>query len=97
MGMLLANVVARQRGLLSEELQAFIADRLLAPSLIVRPKKEHFDPNAVIEAMKKDKKRTSEGLALIMMKDGYDMLRVNDLSSFEAANALARIGIVLNT
>ena len=95
-GILLANVVARQRGLLSKELQAFIADRLLVPSRVVRSKKEHFNPNAVIEAMKKDKKRTGEGLALIMMRDGYDMLRVNDLSSVEAADALAQVGAILD-
>ena len=37
-GMLLANVIAQQRGLLSEELQMFIADKLLAPSLVIRPR-----------------------------------------------------------
>lgn len=73
---------------------AFIFDRLLVPSLVIRPKKKHF-PNVVIEAMKKDKKRTGEGLALIIMKDGYEMVKVNDLSPSEAASDLAKIGAIL--
>jgi 3-dehydroquinate synthase len=95
-GMLLANIVARRRGILPEELQTFIVEELLLPSLIVRPSKKHLDPNAVVEAMKKDKKRIGEGLALIMMKDGYEMFKVNDLTPSEAANALAEVEVSLD-
>lgn len=88
MGMLLANTVARFRNMLSDHLDTHISEKLLLPSLIVKPKKEALDPKAVVNAMKKDKKRTGDGLALIMMKDGYEMLRVNDLTESEVTKAL---------
>lgn len=96
-GMLLANMVARRRGILSEERQNFVARELLLPGLVVRPKQEHLDANAITEAMKKDKKRTGEGLALIMMKDGYKMIKVSDLTPSEVSSALADLNAILNT
>lgn len=95
MGMLLANIVARRRGLLSEECQTFCAKELLLPSLVVQPKEDHLDASTVIEAMKKDKKRTGEDLALIMMQDGYGMLKATDVTPAEAANALAEVKTIL--
>lgn len=92
LGMLLANTVARHRRILSEELETLIAEKLLLPSLMVRPKKKHLDQNAVIEAMKKDKKRTGEGLVLIMVKEGYEMIKVNDLCISEVSYALDELG-----
>ena len=68
-----------------------MAQKLLLPSLIVSPKREALDPGGVVNAMKKDKKRTGEGLALIMMKEGHEMLRVNDLTEREVARALQSI------
>ncbi len=91
LGMLLANTVACSRKLLAPEFQEYVAQKLLLPSLIVSPKREALDPGGVVNAMKKDKKRTGEGLALIMMKEGHEMLRVNDLTEREVARALQSI------
>jgi 3-dehydroquinate synthase len=91
LGMLLANTVACSRKLLAPEFQEYVAQKLLLPSLIVSPKREALDPGGVVNAMKKDKKRTGEGLALIMMKEGHEMLRVNDLTEPEVARALQSI------
>jgi 3-dehydroquinate synthetase len=57
--------------------------------LAIKPKKEHFDSDAVIEAMKKDKKRTGNELALVMMNDHFENLRVNDLKPSEVEQAIA--------
>ncbi len=91
MGMLLANRIACTRGLLPEDLETRITRGLLIPSLLVRPRKEALDPQAVVKAMKKDKKRTGEGLALIMMREGHEMLRVNDLTESEVSQALDEV------
>jgi 3-dehydroquinate synthase len=88
LGMLLANIVARQRGLLSDEFHQFIARELLLPSLVVKVRNDYFDRASVIEGMKKDKKRTGIGLALVMMGDNNQMCRVNDLTEQEAGKAL---------
>jgi len=88
LGMILANKISRNRGVLSESLEDWILKKLLLPSLTIRPKSEYFNANAVVEAMKKDKKRTGENLALIMLKDGYEMESVKDLSVAEATTVL---------
>jgi 3-dehydroquinate synthase len=95
-GMLLANIVARNRGILSEQQQTFISDEILFPSLLVMPKKEYLDTDAVINAMKKDKKRTGESLALIMMHSSFDFSRVNDLTPQEVSMALSESKKILS-
>lgn len=87
-GMLLSNIVARHRGILSQNMLEFMADQLLRPSMAVCVKSEHLDADQIVAAMKKDKKRTGAGLALIMIGDDYEMLKVNDLTPQEVARAL---------
>jgi len=88
LGILLANIVGMNRGLLSHNTHAYVVEKLLLPSLIIKPKQEHFDPESIIEAMKKDKKRTGDGLALVMMSDDFNIFKVNDLNPSEAARAI---------
>lgn len=86
-GMLLANIVAYQRGLLSLTTKTFVDENILLLGLVVNPSANFFAAHALTEAMKKDKKRVGEGLALIIMTEGYSFVRVNDLSIEEATNA----------
>ena len=96
LGMILANRVARRRGVLSESLERLMLDQLLLPSLKVTPKPEHLEASAVVEAMKKDKKRTGKDLALIMLKDGYEMESVKDLTTTEVADVLSEVDEALS-
>ena len=89
LGMLLANQVARERGLLDEQIEKEVAETLLIPSLMVKPSAGALDAEAMINAMGKDKKRTGNLLALIMMTDGFNFIRVNDLTPDEVKHALA--------
>ena len=91
LGMLTANAVSRQRKLLSADRERFLAEQVLLPTLKARPKRSDFDLTGIVEAMKKDKKRTGAGLALIMIKDDYTALKVDDLTTEEAATALHEI------
>ena len=88
LGVLLANMVARERRLLSDALYTFVLEKLLLPSLSVKPKESHLDPEHIITAMQRDKKRTGEGLPLIMMKERYEMVKVADLGPTEVARTL---------
>jgi 3-dehydroquinate synthetase len=86
--MLLANRVAVRRRVLSPRTEKSLAEKLLVPSLTVRPRSSDLDPGGILEGMKRDKKRTGEGLALILMAEGYEMSRVNDLNEAEVRAVL---------
>jgi len=90
-GMLAANLVARNRNLLDKNLEQGIAETLLIPSLIVRPSPQALEPRLLIRAMQKDKKRTGDLLALVMMTNDFNFVRVNDLTSDEVISALAAL------
>jgi 3-dehydroquinate synthase len=95
-GMLAANLVARNRGLLDKALEAEIAHKLLIPSLKIRPVQEAIEPGRIIAAQEKDKKRTGDLLALIMMQDNFNFICVNDLTPDEVFEVLAESKKTLN-
>jgi 3-dehydroquinate synthase len=90
-GMLLAGVVARRRGLLSAAEERRRRVELFLPVLLDRPRLDGSAITRVIEAMKYDKKRTGEGLALVMVGDGLQATQVADLGEGEARDALAEL------
>lgn len=96
LGMALANIVAKRRGLLSNKLESFVFQKLLLPSIIVQPRRQFLNPEEVITAMKKDKKRIGKGLALVMLTNGYKLIKVNDMSATEVVNALEELITMLN-
>jgi 3-dehydroquinate synthase len=96
LGMRLANRVAEARGLLTSEL-AQRTDRLFQATLRVLPKARELEPEPLLLAMGRDKKRTGQGLALILMKTGLVFEQVQDLTPEEVRAALAaeRAGLPL--
>jgi 3-dehydroquinate synthase len=90
-GMMLANRVAQQRGILSEQKRRHIETSLLVPSLKVSIRPADLQPAALIDAMGKDKKRTGSGLALIMLNDAGEMVRSNDVEGLEIRHALEQM------
>jgi 3-dehydroquinate synthase len=87
-GAILANIAARNRGLLSRPFEMELRRMLLEPNIVVWPERVHLEPDAVIDAMKRDKKRTGDGLALVVLKDGYEMQRLDNFTPDEARAAL---------
>jgi 3-dehydroquinate synthase len=87
-GMILANHIAQRRGMLSEEKRRFIETELLVPSLNARPQPADLQATAIIEAMSMDKKRTGSGLALVMLTEAGEMVRVSDIQPQEVRVAL---------
>jgi len=88
-GMMMANLIAVRKKLLSSDMEKYFAERILIPCLKVNFNGVQFDSEKIIDAMKKDKKRTGSGLALVMIQNDYEMIRVNDLSESEAAEAIS--------
>lgn len=95
LGMIMAQAVARRRGLEKDPAQIELLDRLFAGSLLAAHIPSAIDLDVVIEAMKHDKKRTGDGLVVVVAADGLDVVKHDDVSPDEAraaaASALARL------
>jgi len=87
LGMRLANRVAERRGLLAPDL-ARRAERLFRGALTLRPQPADLEAGPLLAAMGRDKKRTGEGLALIVMRTGLAFAQVQDLAPEEVEAAL---------
>lgn len=90
-GMLLADQVAVSRGLLTAEAARERRSSLYLPVLSARLDLGDNERASVVDAMRFDKKRTGEQLALVMVGDGLQAMRVNDLSVGEAMAALKQL------
>lgn len=82
-GMLFANLAAVRRGWLDRPLAVHLADALLLKSLSVPLQREYFSPVPILEAMKQDKKRVGDGLVMVLMKDGHELVKITDFSERE--------------
>ncbi|HWY80303.1 MAG TPA: hypothetical protein VNW29_08145 [Candidatus Sulfotelmatobacter sp.] len=97
-GIIFANYISVQRGWLSKALYRRINNTLLLPAIHdtdLQFKKTFFDTDTILENMKKDKKRISEGLVLVLPKKDLALVKINDLlidellsSSIELRNLL---------
>ena len=81
-GMIIANKEAMKRGLLSKENEKYIREKVLEP--VLKVKIPDIDIAKTVEAMGQDTKNLGTGLALVMIKDGYEMVKITDLSKDEA-------------
>ncbi|MEI8128066.1 MAG: 3-dehydroquinate synthase [bacterium] len=87
-GMIIANEEAKKRKILSPENEQFIKEKVLLPSLKADLSKINIDIEKTIQAMGQDKKNLGTGLALVMIQDGYEMVKITDLGADEARNLL---------
>ena len=95
MGILFANIIARSRGLMSKvRYESFTRD-LILDNVHVNRVGLRLITQQIFEAMKMDKKREGEGLALIMMRDDYSMMKVQDLQFDELAMGIQELGQAL--
>lgn len=85
LGMILANKEAKKRGILSSANETFIREKVLLPVFKTDMSKINIDIEKTISAMGQDKKNLGTGLALVMLKDGYESVKITDLKNEEAA------------
>jgi 3-dehydroquinate synthase len=79
LGMIWANIVSVQMGILSKDLNQKVYKSYLKNSHTITKEQLTFDVTHIVNAMKKDKKRENTDLAIILMGDGYKFNRINDL------------------
>jgi 3-dehydroquinate synthase len=94
-GILFANIVAKNRGLLSRGQYEFFNRKLILGNIHVNRADVLFSTDQIFDAMKKDKKRVGEGLALIMMLDDYSIMKTQDLLYDELATGINELGETL--
>jgi len=86
-GMLFANIVAKARGLMSLDLFHELQFKVLLPALTKRPTQSQLNTEQIMAAMQMDKKRTGEGLVLVMLTEGFEMCKVEDMGFAELTSA----------
>jgi len=89
-GMILANLIAVDRGVLSAERELFLREKVLIPILKTDLSKQKIKADDILAALKQDKKRTGAGLPLIMVDSNYKMVKVLDVTPQEVLTALKK-------
>lgn len=91
-GMIFANLVSVQRGWLDKKINEKINKTLLLPNIrSIKVKKEYFDYDALLEKIKKDKKRISDKLPLILPKKNFELVKITDLGFDEFKKSLEEL------
>ncbi len=91
LGMLLANRYAVEQGLLSSQQEERIRRDVLLPIFKCVDKISLIDAQQALAAMGQDKKRTGNGLALVMLTD-QGMRKITDLTPTHALALLNQVG-----
>jgi len=90
-GMMMAQEVARSRGVETSARQIALVDHLFGTALLAEYVPKDIDVDRVVQAMKHDKKRTGEGLVVVLAADGLDMRKYDDISVDEARDVAIRV------
>ncbi len=93
-GMLFANIAAKNRGVLSTILCDYLAKGLLLNAIKVSLHHSDLAPDRITGAMEKDKKRVGKGLAIVLMKGNYTFEKVLDFTQDELVKALEELKVV---
>lgn len=83
MGMMFANFISFKRGLLSKDVYSSINNKLLLSNILstgLKFEKKFFQENTIINNMKKDKKRISKGLVLVLPRKDLSLVKINNLN-----------------
>ncbi len=97
LGMILAGLVSCSRGELDRSGLDGFGARMFVPILTSAADVEGVDRDAVIEAMRHDKKRTGPGLAVVLPTRGWSVHLATDVTEGEALDALDDLPGALQT
>lgn len=91
-GIIFANFVSIQRGFIDVKLNEKINKYLLLPNInTVKLKKEYFSKEILLEKIKKDKKRISEKLPLVLPNKDFELIKITELNFIEFEKALQKV------
>ena len=94
-GMVFANIAAKNRALLSVQKAEYLLHNLLLKSLVTKGTRSHYEYAPLLDAMKKDKKRTGRGLVLVILRDDHALEKLTDFSEQELSAALDELKQVM--
>ena len=96
LGIIFANIVSEDRGLLSKNLAKELFDHGLSKIIFNRPNRYFPIVNKIISGMKKDKKRIgSNGLSLIILKNKFKLVKLDDLCENEVRATVRKLDCLL--
>jgi 3-dehydroquinate synthase len=95
-GMMLANIISRERGLLNNKDENSIFNNALKPILKKKISEINPDTDKIINGIKQDKKREGEGLPLIILKNEFNFEKINNLNYKELNNSIKELKDRLN-
>src|ERR1035437_5950177 len=81
LGMIWANITSERTRILSNEKKKILFNTFLKKNHTLSKKSISLDSDSIISAMKKDKKRVGEDLAIILMDENYNFSRIKDLKA----------------
>jgi 3-dehydroquinate synthase len=95
-GMIFANIVSYDRGLLSKKLFDKLNKKLLLPNIYMNLNVEYFDKKILLESMKNDKKRVGENLTIIIpIDDDVKAVKADDLTFEEFGQVYEKLLLIL--
>lgn len=93
-GMIFANYISVKRGWMRESVYKLLNEKLFLPHVLesmVKLRKEFFDEGKLFENMRKDKKRTSEDLVLILPQKNLTLCKIQNLSGNEFEKGMREV------
>lgn len=82
-GLIWANILSVKKGFLTKATSEYLFESLLINNITLKKEIAAISPDLIIRAMKKDKKREGQGLAIILMKENYEFVKILDLTENE--------------
>jgi 3-dehydroquinate synthase len=87
LGMIVANAISLQRKILSQDIVSEI-ETICKKIICFKLKEEWFNSNAVIDAIKKDKKQTDNSISAILLYDDFSLKLYKDICVDEVNRAV---------
>lgn len=98
-GMIFANLVSHNRKWIDKKLFDEINSKLLLPNIPDKKllKKQYFSYTSLLKNMKKDKKRISEKLVLVLPQKDFSLIKITDLTDEEYKKNLDQLRKIIFT
>lgn len=96
-GMVFANIVAYNRGILGKKIFNKLNSELFLPNIYMKLKSAYFDKDIVLKSMKNDKKRIGKDLTIIIpVDDDIRTVKADDLTFEEFGKAYTKLINILD-
>ncbi len=93
-GMIFANIVALNRKWVGQRIFEEVNKKMLFPNIpsdAIKIDKEFFVYSKLLEKIKKDKKRTGDDLPLVLPKNNFELIKINNLNFKEFRSNLSQL------